>query len=452
MSALKPVIAFDLDGVIVDSLPGLFKVYCTFLECYGGKPSDEEFNFLNGPSLSEICAYLVTHHELEISIEKAIAHYQALINEMPMSLEACPGVLSFIETLKRLDYEMIIVSSGSQQHISNALNTLGINDFFSTVISGDEVAQSKPSPEIYLKAKSCFPERSLIVIEDSDNGVLAASSAGLFCIHYNPQPGEASQFDDNDSVRRAGNFNDAMAIIDAELFSRVHWKEYAKSYAFGLSTARPIQSLSEASQKWAELTWARACQSNPMLHDSKLLCVDSFRMQGDRLWLDCTFCSYRDFWLSRQTGAPNEYLALREMITPLGVSAITRNHMEQYLFGQRAISVSQFPSCWEFAPSGSVSDAGVRGAENALLQELHEEAAIKASLVSNLSLLGLSFDLETKTYDLNFLIEIDKDEADLRKAEYEQLVWHDAQQLESDSLSKRLVPNSELLYKLFIAS
>ena len=68
-----------------------------------------------------------------------------------------------------------------------------MNQFFDVKVSGEEVENSKPAPDIFLRAAQLLnirPEECL-VFEDSRNGVVAAKAAGMQCIaFYNPNSGQ----------------------------------------------------------------------------------------------------------------------------------------------------------------------------------------------------------------------------------------------------------------------
>ena len=51
---MSRLIAFDFDGVIIDSTKALKSVYFDFLKQFGKKGSDVEFDSLNGPTINEI--------------------------------------------------------------------------------------------------------------------------------------------------------------------------------------------------------------------------------------------------------------------------------------------------------------------------------------------------------------------------------------------------------------
>lgn len=72
------------------------------------------------------------------------------------------------------------------------LNKLEIIKYFDIIVSGDEVQNSKPSPDIFLLAAKllCAMPNECLVIEDSENGVKAAKLAGMKCVGFkNPNSG-----------------------------------------------------------------------------------------------------------------------------------------------------------------------------------------------------------------------------------------------------------------------
>ncbi len=61
-----------------------------------------------------------------------------------------------------------------------------LEKYFRYRIGGNEVSKSKPEPEIFIKAaqQSSSDPGKCLVIEDSSNGVIAAKTAGMFCVGY----------------------------------------------------------------------------------------------------------------------------------------------------------------------------------------------------------------------------------------------------------------------------
>ena len=90
-------------------------------------------------------------------------------------------------------FKLAIASSSSRKIIETVLNRLDLSKYFPVIVSGAELNNSKPHPEIFYTASNkcgSLPQNCL-VIEDSYNGIKAANSANMYCIAYsNPNSGK----------------------------------------------------------------------------------------------------------------------------------------------------------------------------------------------------------------------------------------------------------------------
>jgi beta-phosphoglucomutase-like phosphatase (HAD superfamily) len=80
-------------------------------------------------------------------------------------------------------------------NIDRVFNRFDLNKYFTAKISGADLTESKPNPEIFNKAATLgnTPKENCVVIEDSDNGVKAANDAGIFVFGYrNPMAEDQS--------------------------------------------------------------------------------------------------------------------------------------------------------------------------------------------------------------------------------------------------------------------
>ncbi|RZK14227.1 MAG: HAD family hydrolase, partial [Hymenobacter sp.] len=76
--------------------------------------------------------------------------------------------------------------SASKGTIARVFNRFKLAPYFTHLVSGEDFAESKPNPAIFLHAAelAATPVTECIVIEDSANGVAAAKAAGIFCVGY----------------------------------------------------------------------------------------------------------------------------------------------------------------------------------------------------------------------------------------------------------------------------
>ena len=90
-----------------------------------------------------------------------------------------PGVRELLSFLKENNVKTALASSTKVETVTNQLRDAKILDYFDVVIGGDMVKNSKPNPEIFLKAaeKLGIDPKEAYIIEDSFNGIKAAHSA-----------------------------------------------------------------------------------------------------------------------------------------------------------------------------------------------------------------------------------------------------------------------------------
>ena len=92
-----------------------------------------------------------------------------------------PFLHETLDALKSFGYKLAVASSTSRDSVFHHLNEKNITHYFDTVICGDMIENSKPAPDIYLKACKELNEKSenCIAVEDSKNGILSAYSAKM---------------------------------------------------------------------------------------------------------------------------------------------------------------------------------------------------------------------------------------------------------------------------------
>ena len=92
-----------------------------------------------------------------------------------------PGVPRVFEELKALGCRMGLVSSTVCEVIERYLTLAGLEGVFDTIVGGDSVQKGKPEPFCYLLAAERLgvDAKDCIVVEDTKNGVLAGSRAGM---------------------------------------------------------------------------------------------------------------------------------------------------------------------------------------------------------------------------------------------------------------------------------
>ncbi len=190
---LKAVI-FDLDGVIVDSEPLHFAADLLTAADYGAGVTEDDLFAYVGTAGPEMWADLIEKYGIQDTLEGVIArqtlHKLELLKQRRMA--AIPGVMELLAEAARSGLSIGLASSSPRYFIEAMVENLGIGGYFGAVVSGEEVAQSKPAPHIFLKTASLLGVESCacLVIEDSSHGVRAAKAAGMVCVGFvNPTSG-----------------------------------------------------------------------------------------------------------------------------------------------------------------------------------------------------------------------------------------------------------------------
>jgi beta-phosphoglucomutase len=175
---------FDFDGVIVDSHPVHTRAWKRFLESVGRMASEEELQFvLDGRTRDDILRHFLGELDTEKMVEYGHRKEQFFRDEAA-AVQEIKGLRNFLENLEETQLPLGIASSGSKSRVDLLLDRLSLKRYFRVVVTGDEVAQGKPHPAVFLKAAECLGTDpcDLIAFEDAVSGIKAAKSAGMICV------------------------------------------------------------------------------------------------------------------------------------------------------------------------------------------------------------------------------------------------------------------------------
>ena len=191
---MKPLVIFDLDGVLLDSEPIYMEMNRKFFKELDAKVTPEEEQTFVGISATKMWEYIKQKNGLRNSVEELKAMERDLKFKTLDEKKLVPtqGVEDLLVRLKNEKTTLAIASSGIKKNIDLILQKLNLTGFFDLVVSGEEVPKGKPEPDIFLKVSNHFSRQpqDCVVIEDSINGVLAAKAAGMVCLAYfNPRSG-----------------------------------------------------------------------------------------------------------------------------------------------------------------------------------------------------------------------------------------------------------------------
>jgi HAD superfamily hydrolase (TIGR01509 family) len=181
-------VIFDLDGVLIDSEPLHAKADNQLLIDSGIIAPDNYFDRFVGWTNKAMWEQIKKEYPLKPGYDELTVRQMTLkLNLLEqMNFEPVSGIGELLEALKMKRIPMAIASSSPRAFIEAVIEKIGIKEYFTSWISGDEVERSKPEPDIFLKAAESLNvnPHECIVIEDSASGTVAAKRAGMKCIGY----------------------------------------------------------------------------------------------------------------------------------------------------------------------------------------------------------------------------------------------------------------------------
>ncbi len=186
--SLPKACIFDLDGVIVDTVPAHYTAWKAMADEVGVPFDEEENENLKGVSRFNSMKYILslgniekTDEEIKAYTKRKNAIYVDIISSMTPK-DILPGVVEFIDQLKANGIGIAIGSAS--KNTPTILKCVGLDKVFKVIVDGNQITKSKPDPEVFLKgaAQLGFEPQDCIVLEDAKSGVKAAIRGGMKCI------------------------------------------------------------------------------------------------------------------------------------------------------------------------------------------------------------------------------------------------------------------------------
>ncbi len=188
-------VLWDMDGVIADTADYHYSAWRDVFKKRGVAFSKADFMRHFGQRHDTIIKFALgdklSPEEMNAITEKKQSLYRRRVSKNIVPL---PGAIKLIKSLNKNKIKTAIASSAVSKNIDVILQGLGIENNFQAIAFGTEVAEGKPSPQIFqLAAKKLgVKPENCVVIEDAIAGVAAAKRASMKCIAVtNSHPGRS---------------------------------------------------------------------------------------------------------------------------------------------------------------------------------------------------------------------------------------------------------------------
>jgi HAD superfamily hydrolase (TIGR01509 family) len=177
---LKAII-FDMDGVLVDSTKSCWESFSAVLKDEGVHFSDE---YIKNHLATSLRDHLISWKKefgikdydlLEFSKAAGKIQFELLKYE-----KVNAHLLKLLKELKKNNIPCAVATSSMRWRTEQILDLLQIREFFSVVVTAEDVTNHKPAPDVFLEAARLLGMKSeeCVVFEDASHGIDAAKNAG----------------------------------------------------------------------------------------------------------------------------------------------------------------------------------------------------------------------------------------------------------------------------------
>ena len=210
-------VIFDMDGVIFDTEMLCRKAWHSMEEEYGisAEKMDQLLILCVGTNRAHMVKTFLEQLGNDFPVERFLDESMDRIAALGASgLPLKKGAVELLSWLKEQNALLALASSTKRSLVIQELTDAGLLDYFSVITGGDQISHSKPDPEIFLLSCRHFdiaPEDAL-VLEDSENGLLAAHNGKIPAICIPDMKYPAAQYRDY-AVYIAGSARDVITYF-----------------------------------------------------------------------------------------------------------------------------------------------------------------------------------------------------------------------------------------------
>jgi len=177
---------FDFDGLILDTESPMRTSWLEIFEEHGLIMPEEQWALLLGASADPPEAYDLLEQHLAKPVDRIALHDQRMSRELQLleSETVLPGIRGLISDAQAAGLGLAVASSSERAWVEGLLKQHDLIEPFGVIVCAEDVAHTKPHPDLFLKALDLLKAQpnEAIVFEDSMHGVAAARAAGIFCV------------------------------------------------------------------------------------------------------------------------------------------------------------------------------------------------------------------------------------------------------------------------------
>ena len=186
-------VIFDMDGTLIASTQADYLAWQKLLAEYGVPlPYEDYFPLLGMRSMDLVRMKLqLEGPAADKALEKKMQYFKEGVKEE--GIERIPFSRSFLTELKEYSVRLALATSSRKPKTELVMEHTGLLEFFEIIVTGEDVKNGKPAPDIFLRAagKLQVAPEDCLVFEDAASGVEAAKSAGMKCVAITTTHGDS---------------------------------------------------------------------------------------------------------------------------------------------------------------------------------------------------------------------------------------------------------------------
>ncbi len=179
-------VCFDMDGVLLDTESLSFPMMRQAIAMQGETLTEAQWQTLLGVNLAHTCASLDTWYQGRVQAEQFFRDWVDVTFDYvhEHGIPKKPGADEILHLLRQQGIKIALCTSNQKQVVEEYLRLASWQDAFDAIVTGDQVKQGKPAPDIYLKGAEALGLSSdmCMAVEDSVNGVKSAKAAGMLTV------------------------------------------------------------------------------------------------------------------------------------------------------------------------------------------------------------------------------------------------------------------------------
>ena len=171
---------FDCDGTLADSMAVHYGAWADTVRKYGGQIPEDLFYSLGGWPSRKMVELLNERFRSSLDPETIANEKEQLYVQRIDTIRPIPEVADFARQVAAFA-KVSVASGGILPVVTRTLEAIGFKDFFSVIVTSEQVKRGKPFPDMFLEAagRMGVPPSDCLVLEDSPAGFEAAISAGM---------------------------------------------------------------------------------------------------------------------------------------------------------------------------------------------------------------------------------------------------------------------------------